>query len=308
MRILFMGTPDFAVPALAALDQKYEVVCVVSQPDKPKGRGHAVVPTATKEYALMHGIPVEQPEKLKDGSFLNTLEQYQPDMIVVAAYGRILPDYILEYPKMGCINIHGSLLPKYRGAAPIQWAVLNGEKQSGVTIMHMAHELDAGDIILMKSINIGKGETSGELFDRISLLGADAVLEAIEKIIDGTAQRIPQDHTKATFSPMLTKEMSEIDFSMAADKIEHYVCGLNPWPIATLTIQNQKIKVFRAQSVDITDHAAGTICDILKEGIKVACGDGKTILLQSLQRPGKKTVDGYAFAQGLRLKIGDKLE
>lgn len=307
MRIMFMGTPDFAVPALEAICARHEVVCVVSQPDKPKGRGHVITPTETKVVAMAHNIPVEQPIKLKDEAFLPMLQKYDPELIVVAAYGRILPDYILQYPKLGCINIHGSLLPKYRGAAPIQWAVLNGDEKSGVTIMHMAHDLDAGDIIFTRETEIRKGETSGELFDRLSLLGADAVLDAIDMIADGSAERHPQDTSRVTFAPMLDKSMAELGFDMPSDKIEHYVCGLNPWPIATIEMNSQKVKVFKAASGQATDAPVGTVTSIDKSGFGVACGDGKTVVLQQLQRPGKKPVDGYSFAQGLRLKIGDKL-
>lgn len=307
MRVMFMGTPDFAVPSLKALYQKYNVVCVVSQPDKPKGRGHSVQPTETKAVALDYGLPVEQPTTLKDGAFQPILDKYQPELIVVAAYGKMLPDYVLEYPKYGCINVHGSILPRYRGAAPIQWAVLNGDKQSGVTIMHMAHDMDTGDIILIKTTDIGQDETSGELFDRLSQLGAVALIEAIEKIADGTADRIPQDHTKATYAPMLDRVMASLSFDMPAEKIVNFVRGLNPWPIAKITINNEEVKIFSAKLGVSYDLPCGTISAITKEGLEVVCGDGQTVILKTLQRPGKKPIDGYSFAQGLRLKQGTNL-
>lgn len=307
MKIMFMGTPDFAVESLKALCQRHEVVCVVSQPDKPKGRGHNLCPTATKVVAQEYGLPVEQPTVLKDGAFLPILEKYQPELIVSAAYGKILPDYILEYPKKGCINVHGSLLPKYRGAAPIQWAVLNGDKQSGVTIMYMAHEMDTGDIILKKATDIGENETSGELFDRLSSLGAEALLEAIEQIENGTSARTPQNHSLATYAPMLDKSMASLDFSMPSDKILCFVRGLNPWPIAKFSVGGEEIKVFSAVQGNETDLPVATVVSIEKSGLEVACGDGKSIIIKLLQRPGKKAVDGYSFAQGLRLKAGDKL-
>lgn len=307
MKVMFMGTPDFAVPSLKALCAKHEVVCVVSQPDKPKGRGHSLQPTATKIVAEELGIPVEQPTILKDGAFLPILQQYQPELIVAAAYGKILPDYILEYPKFGSINVHGSLLPKYRGAAPIQWAILNGDAQSGVTIMHMAHEMDTGDIILMKTVDIAEGETSGELFDRLSLLGADALLEAIDLIEQGKAERTPQEHAKATYAPMLDRSIAALDFSMNARKIACFVAGLNPWPIAKFIINGQEVKVFSALCGHSTKAEPATVCAINKEGLEIACGDGNTVILKTLQRPGKKPTDGYSFAQGLRLKVGDKL-
>lgn len=308
MRVMFMGTPDFAVPSLEALCEKHQVVCVVSQPDKPKGRGHNLMPTQTKIVAQKHGLPVEQPTSLKDGSFMEVLDTYQPELIVVAAYGKLLPDYILQYPKFGCINVHGSLLPKYRGAAPIQWAVLNGDAQSGVTIMHMAKEMDTGDIILTKNTDIGNNETSGELFERLSVLGAAALLEAIDLIAAGKAQRTVQEHAKATYAPMLQKADAELNFNMSAHKFACFVRGLNPWPIAKIMIGNQQVKVFEVLEGNAVEKQAATVCRIEQNGIEVACGDGNSVILKTLQRPGKKPTDGYSFAQGLRLKEGDLLK
>lgn len=307
MKIMFMGTPDFAVASLEALCKHHNVVCVVSQPDKPKGRGHNLSPTATKIVAQARGIDVVQPISLKDGSFLPVLNKYQPDLIVSAAYGKILPDYILEYPKYGCINVHGSLLPKYRGAAPIQWAVLNGDKQSGVTIMYMAHEMDTGDIILSKATQIGENETSGELFERLSELGASALLEAIDLLKKGEVDAKPQNHNEATYAPMLDKSLSNLDFTMASEKLLRFIRGLNPWPIAKFMINGEQVKVFSATTGRPTKAAACTVVSIEKDGLEVACGDGKGIVIKLLQRPGKKTTDGYSFAQGLRLKVGDQL-
>ncbi len=307
MRIMFMGTPDFAVASLEALCEHHDVICVVSQPDKPKGRGHNLAPTATKIVAQQRGIAVEQPISLKDGSFLPILNKYQPELIVSAAYGKILPDYILEYPKFGCINVHGSLLPKYRGAAPIQWAVLNGDKQSGVTIMYMAHEMDTGDIILSKATDIGENETSGELFERLSILGAEALLEAIDLLEKGVVDSKPQKHDEATYAPMLDKSIANLEFSMPAEKLLCYIRGLNPWPIAKFMIGDEQVKVFSAVAGKPTELTAGTIVSIDKEGLAIACGDGNSIVIKLLQRPGKKATDGYSFAQGLRLKVGDQL-
>lgn len=308
MKIMFMGTPDFAVPSLEALCRQHEVVCVVSQPDRPKGRGHNLVPTQTKVVAQKYSLPVEQPLSLKDGAFMPALQQYQPELIVVAAYGKLLPDYILEYPRYGCINVHGSLLPKYRGAAPIQWAVLNGDEYSGVTIMHMASEMDTGDIILAKSTNIKELETSGELFDRLSLLGADALLEAIDLIAAGKATRTPQNHLQATYAPMLDKSLADLNFEMSAEQFVSYVCGLNPWPMGRIIIDDQQVKIFEVAKGRHTSAPAGTLCSIDQRGIEVACGNGQTVILKTLQRPGKKATDGYSFAQGLRLKEGDLLK
>ncbi len=307
MRIMFMGTPDFAVPSLQALLTKHEVVCVVSQPDKPKGRGHTLQPTATKIVAQQHGIPVEQPISLKDGAFMPVLEKHQPDLIVAVAYGKILPEYILNYPKYRCINVHGSLLPKYRGAAPIQWAVLNGDEYSGVTIMYMGKEMDTGDIILTKQVKLKEYETSGELFDRLSVLGAEALLEAVESIENHTVTAVAQNHEEATYAPMLSKEMSLLNFTMPSKKFVNYVQGLNPWPIARIQLGEQEIKVFSAAFGNKTTASAGSVCSITKEGMEIACGDGESVVLKQLQRPGKKATDGYSFAQGLRLKEGDIL-
>ncbi len=305
MKIMFMGTPDFAVPALRALAEKYEVVCLVSQPDRPSGRGHKLVETATKIAAKEYGIPVEQPETLRNGAFMPILERYRPEMIVVAAYGRILPDDVLQYPKHGCINIHGSILPKYRGAAPIQRAVLNGEKETGVTIMYMAHDMDAGDIISIQKTEIRPNETAGELFDRLSSLGAQALLEVIEDIYNGTAPRTPQDPARVTMAPMLTKDMAKLDFHRSALEFVHYVCGLNPWPIAMVEHKAMPIKVFAAELGDETKETPGRICSIEKSGIHVACADGRCVVLKTLQKPGKKPTDAYAFAQGEHLQTGD---
>ncbi len=308
MRIMFMGTPDFAVPSLEALMDHHEVVCVVSQPDKPKGRGHNLMPTETKLVAQKYNVPVEQPTTLKDGAFLPVLEKYHPDLIVAVAYGKILPEYILEYPKLGCINVHGSILPKYRGAAPIQWAVLNGDRESGVTVMYMAKEMDTGDIILCKKTPIAEGETSGELFDRLSVLGADALIEAIDHIVGGSAQRIEQDHAEATYAPMLTKSDAELSFEMDANKFLCFVRGLNPWPIAKISIGQEAVKIFSAVAGGTTSRPAGTVCEINADGLSVACADGNIVVLKTLQRPGKKPTDGYSFAQGMRLKVGDLLK
>ncbi len=308
MKVMFMGTPDFAVPSLEALCRNHEVVCVVSQPDKPKGRGHSLQPTQTKVVAQKYSIPVEQPRSLKNEAFLSKLQYYQPELIVVAAYGKMLPDYILNYPKYGCINVHGSLLPKYRGAAPIQWAVLNNDKESGVTIMHMASEMDTGDIILTKSTSIMELETSGELFDRLSVLGADALIEAIDLISNGKAERTPQNHMQATYAPMIEKSMADLSFAMPACQFISYVCGLSPWPVGRIVVGQEQIKVFKVGRGQQTDAAEATICKINRDGIEVACADGNSVVLKTLQRPGKKATDGYSFAQGLRLKEGDLLK
>ncbi len=305
IKVVFMGTPDFAVPCLKALiDNNYEVLAVVSQPDKPKGRSMTLSPTPIKALALEHNIPVWQPTKLRDGIVYNQLKELNPDIIVVVAYGRILPKDILNLPKYGCINIHGSLLPKYRGSAPIQWSVIDGEKVTGVTSMYLAEGMDTGDMILTSETPIGENETSGELFERLAPIGADCLIKTLKAIEDGTAPRIEQEHDKATMAPMLTKETGHIDFNKSAQEIHNLVRGTNPWPTAYFTAFNGKvIKVYSTEVVDKT----GAVGEILEnKELVVACGE-KAIKLISVKPEGKGLVDGFAYMNGVRLKKGDKL-
>lgn len=230
MRILFMGTPDFAVPCLERIHQDgHEVVGVVSQPDQPKGRGHKMTPPPVKEYAVSCGIPVYQPTKLRNGAFLPVLEELKPELIVVVAYGRILPKEILDYPRYGCVNVHASLLPKYRGAAPIQWSVIRGEKETGVTTMYMAEGLDTGDMILKAATPIGETETYGELHDRLSVMGAELLAETIDRIQMGDAPREVQKEEDSCYAPMISKETGHIDWHCSAEEILNLIRGTNPW-------------------------------------------------------------------------------
>ena len=229
MRIVFMGTPDFAVPCLARLiADGHEIAGVFTQPDKPKGRGYKLAPPPVKELALANGLPVWQPEKLRDGTALAVLRELAPQLIAVVAYGRMLPKEILDLPEYGCINVHGSLLPKYRGAAPIQWSVLNGDLTAGVTTMYMAEGMDTGDMILSRSVPVGEDETSGELFDRLAVLGAEALSETVRLIAGGNAPRTPQDDAQASRASMLTKEMAVIDWSKSAREVHNLIRGMNP--------------------------------------------------------------------------------
>ena len=229
-----MGTPEFASVSLSELISRgYEIAGVFTQPDKAKGRGMELSFSPVKELALTHGIPVFQPEKMRDGTALQILKNLKPDLVVVVAYGRILPDDILAVPPLGTINVHGSLLPKYRGAAPIQWAVLNGEEKTGVSTMYLASEMDAGDVILTDETEVGLYETSGELYERLSGMGAKLLVHTLELIESGTAPRIPQDHTQATYAPMLDKSLSPVDFSKSARAVIKWIYGLQPWPVAT---------------------------------------------------------------------------
>lgn len=304
MRILFMGTPDFAVPSLKALVATgYEVVGVFCQPDKPRNR-MKVTACPVKEYAVSQNIPVYQPAKLRDGEAMGIVQGLAPELIVVAAYGRILPDEMLAYPAMGCINVHSSLLPKFRGAAPINWAILTGEAETGVTIMHMAHDLDAGDIILQRTTPIDPDETADVLYGRLAELGGELVVEAVEALADGTAARTPQDNAQATLAPMLTRELSPIDFSRPARAIHDQVRGLYPWPSATMELDGVRCKVLRtAVTGETTGKTPGTIVQADKKGLKIACGDGKVLELVTIQPDGKKAMAATAFLMGHPIKL-----
>lgn len=304
MRILFMGTPDFAVPCLEKLyNEGHEIIGAVSQPDKPKGRGHKLVPTPLKACAENLNIPVFQPETLKDNAFLPVLEELNPEIIVVVAYGKILPEYILNFPKYGCINVHGSLLPKYRGAAPIQWAVINGEKETGVTTMYMGKGLDTGDMLLKATTPIGEYETSGELFDRLSLIGADLIAETLVKLEKGEVSRQVQNEDEATYAPIITKETGFIDWSKTAREIINLIRGCNPWPVASTTYKGEILKIYSAEMGDPTSSPAGTILGIKNKCLEVACGD-KSILIKEIQFFGGKrmTVESYINGHEIDLK------
>ena len=300
MRILFMGTPDFAVPSLEALVAAGHDVCgAFTQPDKPKNRGMKLQPPPVKLCAQAHGIPVYQPVKLRDGSALALIHELAPELIVVAAYGRILPDNILVVPEKGCINVHSSLLPKYRGAAPINWAILNGEKETGVTIMHMAHDLDAGDIIAQRATPIGPEETAPELYARLAELGGELLVETVGQIAAGTAPRTAQDHGQATLAPMLSKDLSAMDFDRTAAQLHDQIRGLLPWPAAVTTLSGNRCKVF--SSVVLNDHSAaapGTILAAGKEGIDLACGGGTVLRITELQPDGGRRMKSADYLRG----------
>ena len=300
MRLVFMGTPMFAVPSLKALvEAGHEVLGVFTQPDKPKNRGMKLLPTPVKEYALTHNIPVYQPDKLKDGQTLDTLRQMKPEMIVVAAYGRILPVEILELPPLGCVNVHSSLLPKYRGAAPINWAILNGEKETGVTIMYMAQGLDTGDIISQESTLIGNQEDATVLFARLAELGAGLLVRTLEQIKQGTASRTAQDDSHSRYAPMLSKEMSPMDWDRSAQQLHDQVRGLVPWPSATTVIDGVRCKVWSTTLTgERTEKSPGSVVQADKRGLKLACGDGQVLQIDELQPDGKKRMAAAAFLLG----------
>lgn len=309
MRVVFMGTPDFAAASLQQiLSDGFEVVGVFTQPDKPKGRGMALSASPVKELALAHGIPVFQPEKMRDGTALEALKGLSPDVLAVVAYGRILPPEILEVPGFGAVNVHGSLLPKYRGAAPIQWAVLNGDKVTGVTTMYLANEMDTGDIIYAEETPIGEFETSGELYDRLKLMGAKLLSRTLRDIENGTAPRRAQDHDKASYVKMLDKSLCPLDFTRPARLVIKQICGLQPWPVATLTIGKDCFRVFSACYGSKNCGAVpGTILDTKGKGIEVACGDGESIVITELQAPGKKRMSAEDFLRGHPIAEGTVL-
>lgn len=302
MRIVFMGTPDFAVPSLEALIAAGHEVCgVFSQPDKPVGRHqNKLQPTPVKTCALVHDIPVFQPAKLRDGSALAQLKELSPELIVVAAYGRILPDDILALPPKGCINVHSSLLPKYRGSAPINWAVVNGDAVTGVTIMHMASELDAGDIIDQVSTPIDPDETVEAVHDRLAVLGGKLLVKVVAELEAGTAKRTPQDPAQVTYAPMLSRELSPIDWTQSARTIHNKIRGLTPWPAtSTDVISGDTVKLYRSAILEQKVSAdPGVIVAAGKEGIDIACGDGQVLRVLELQAPGSRRMAAADYLRG----------
>jgi len=305
LKIVFMGTPEFAATALEALAQsEHEVGYVVSQPDKAKNRGKKLLPTPVKEMAEKYGIEVLQPEKIKTSEeTINILKEYKPDIAVVAAYGQILSKEILDIPKLGCVNIHGSLLPKFRGAAPIQRSIIEGEEVTGITLMHMSEGLDCGDMIAKVETAIDK-KTVDELYEELAKLGADLLLETLPKIEDGTADRIPQDDSLATYAPMLFKADGLIDFSKGAVEIERLIRG---YAGAYTMLDGEVFKIWVAQTEDGNcSQEPGIITEVLKNGIKVATGNGYLILTE-VQAAGKKRMDAGSFVRGSHLEVGTKL-
>lgn len=302
-----MGTPDFAVPSLEALLGAGHTVCgVFTQPDKPKNRGMKLLPTPVKECALSHNIPVFQPVKLRDGTALEQIRALAPELIVVAAYGRILPQEILDCPPKGCINVHSSLLPRYRGAAPINWAILNGDRDTGITIMHMAAALDAGDIIAQASTPIGPHETAPQLTARLAELGGALLAETVTQIEAGTAARIPQDEELVTLAPMLSKELSPLDFHRSAQSLHDQVRGLIPWPAATAQVGGVRCKLF-VTGVEAGAGEPGTVLEAGKNGILVACAGGSALRILELQPDGGKRMRTSDYLRGHPVEVGSVL-
>ena len=302
MKIVFMGTPDFSVPALEELAKVHQVAAVVTQQDRPKGRGHKMQYTPVKEKALELNIPVYQPEKVKNPEFVDILREINPDVIVVIAFGQILSKEILDLPKYGCINVHASLLPKYRGAAPIQWAVIDGEEETGVTTMYMAEGLDTGDIIDTTIIKLDEKETGGSLFDKLAIEGGKLIVETLSKLENGTATRTPHDDEKSSYAGKITKELGQIDFTEPAVTIERLIRGLNPWPSAYTTLDGKTMKVWDAtvEEGNVTEQP-GEIVEIAKHYIKVATGENY-LKINEIQLAGKKRMPMDAFLNGYTIK------
>ena len=303
MRILFMGTPEFAVASLRRLvEDGHEVCGVITQPDKPKNRGHKLAFSPVKEYAISKDLAVYQPVSMRGEEALSLVKELAPELTVVAAYGKILPEEILQVPSLGSINVHSSLLPAYRGAAPINWAILNGDKRTGVSIMYMAKELDAGDVILQKELDIGPQEDAQALTARLAELGAEALAEAVCALACGKAQRIPQG-CNFTYASMLSRELSPMDWSRSAAELHCQVRGLIPWPCAMAEVAGQKFKVYQTVIGRETDATAGTVLSAGKQGIEVACGDGKSLYLTEIQAEGGKRMAAAAYLLGHPISI-----
>lgn len=308
IKVVYMGTPEFAVDPLEAIVKEgYNVAACFTQPDKMKGRSGKLVPSPVKECAVKYDIPVFQPDRLRNSENAEIIKDIAPDMIIVAAYGQILPEEILNIPKYGCINIHASLLPKYRGAAPIEWCVINGEKETGVTTMFMAKGLDTGDMIEKIVTPIGETETAEELRKRLTGLGAELIISTMEKIVSGDYTRTPQKDEESNYAVMLKKEMGQIDWNLPAENIDRLIRGLRPWPTAFTSFQGKSLKLFKA--VPLADEAEGAPGEVIartKKDFTVKCGSGALKIL-SVQPEGKKEMDSVAFLNGNKVEIGMKL-
>ncbi len=304
MRVVFMGTPDIAATCLKKIiADGFDVVGVYTQPDRPKNRGMKLAFSPVKEVALENGLPVFQPEYFREGETVEELAALKPDVVAVVAYGRILPQRVLDVPAKGCINIHASCLPQYRGSAPYQWAVLDGLQETGVTAMYLCREMDAGDMIDVAKTPIGPDETAGELLDRLAVLGADLLSRTLKQFENGKPDAKPQDHALATYAPMLDKSMCPIDWNKTAQQVHNHVRGMNPWPCATAQLGGTKFKIHATALVDVqTDKAPGTILALTKTGLQVACGDG-VVEIRILQAEGGKRMAAPDYFRGHPLEI-----
>lgn len=318
MKIIFMGTPEFAIPSLEALIEKgYEIKAVVTQPDKPKGRGKKMSPPPVKEVALKYGIDVLQPEKVKTQEFVNKLKSYEPDLIVTAAYGKILSEETLKVAPYGCINVHASLLPKYRGAAPIWWVIINGEKETGITTMFTDVGMDTGDILVKRTIPLDSEITAGELYEKLSHLGAGVLIETLEKLKDGTLVRTPQNHEEASYAPMIDKSIAHIDWNKSTEEIHNLIRGTNPWPVAYTYYNDLRMKVWKSRIPGVSElrdyniellekpdeYPAGTILSADKEGLFVKTSDGVLQILE-VQFDSSKRMSVKDYLLGHSLERG----
>ena len=305
MRVVFMGTPDIAATCLKRiLADGFEVVGVYSQPDRPKGRGMKMIFSPVKEVALANNIPVFQPENFRADEDVDALRQLKPDAIAVVAYGKILPQRVLDIPVLGCVNIHASILPELRGSGPVQWAILRGMEETGVTAMYMAAEMDAGDIIEIRKTSIEPYENAQSLLDRLALLGGELLVDTLRAIEEDTVTSIPQDHSKATFAPMLNKSLCPIDWSKTQRQIIDHVRGLDPWPVATTEIRGKRFKIYSVLPVEgETDREPGTLLALNKKGLDVACGGGKILRITCLQAEGGKRMPAADYFRGHPIEL-----
>ena len=308
LKIVFMGTPDFAVPCLKTLNENYEVIAVITQPDRPKGRGQKLMPSPIKEYALEHNLTVLQPEKIKTSETEEQLKKLAPDLIVVVAFGQILSKAILDIPQLGCINVHASLLPKYRGAAPIHWSIINGETKTGITTMYMDVGLDTGDMILKEEVSISAKMNTGELHDTLMNIGAKTLLQTIKQIAEGSVVRNKQNDAEASYAPLLTKELERINWLLPAQEIYNSVRGLNPWPVAFSIFKGKKLKIWQTKVIDnVTIGEIGTVLSLTETGFTVQTGKGILEILE-LQPESKRKMTAKDFVCGNQISINDKLE
>ena len=310
MNIIFMGTPEFAVPSLEMLiNEGYKVIAVVTQPDKPKGRGNKLAAPPVKEFALKHDITVLQPSKIKTPEFVEQIRELSPDLLVTAAYGKIISKEMLDVPTLGCINVHGSLLPKYRGAAPIQWSIINGEKVTGITTMFTDVGLDTGDILLKRELEIGSDMTAGELHDAMSVLGAEVLKDTLIKLKSGTLVRMPQDDAMSSYAPIITKEVGLIDWNKTVQQVHNTVRGTNPWPGAYTFLNESKMRIWKTCIAEFDNnqkHCPGEIVRADDEGVLVKCSDGY-IMVQELQFDSSKRMKVSDYIRGHKISIGEKL-
>lgn len=310
-KIIFMGTPQFSVPILEGLIEKgYDVIGVVTQPDRPKGRKKVLTPSPVKEAALAHHLPIWQPEKISGSQEMEEIIAQKPDLIITAAFGQFLPERLLEAPTYGAINVHASLLPKYRGGAPVHYAIMEGEEKTGVTIMQMVKKMDAGDILSQAEITIGDSNV-GEMFERLSLLGRDLLLDTLPLYLEGKITPQPQNEEEATYSPNITREQEKMDWHRPAKELAYQVQGMNPFPVAHTTKEGQRWKIWAAKAQDkTTDKAPGTILAIAKEGLEVACGKGTVLAITELQPAGKSKMDIQSFVNGMgrNMQVGETFD